>query len=395
MIALVLIDPSEGGHTSRYNVNISLNHHFNNDVNWYNQFYYSRYIFSLYSDFTFYLNDPINGDEIHQAEKRNLFGYMSKIEQNHVFNSWSLHSSYAIGVRYDATDSTMLAHVVKRQFLSYIKLGNINEANGYAYVQQTVNAGKWLIDAGVRFDIFNFKYEDLLSTQQLPSQTKSIISPKLNIQYALNKNVQLYIKAGKGFHSNDARVVVQEQGHEILPAAYGSDVGVIIKPINNLIINVAAWYLYLQQEFVYAGDDGNIEPSGKTVRKGLDFIARYQPVKNIFINANINLTKPRALDAPKGEDYIPLAPTFTTTGGIYYKKQYGFNGGISFRYIKDRPANEDNSIIAKGYFVTDASVNYTRFGIMKLVLLLIICLMQNGMKHSLQQSQDCMMNLRL
>ncbi|MBV9963246.1 MAG: TonB-dependent receptor plug domain-containing protein [Parafilimonas sp.] len=352
------IDPSEGGHTSRYNFNLSLNHHFNNDLNWYNQLYYSRYIFSLYSDFTFYLTDPVNGDEIHQAEKRKLFGYISKIEQAHVFNSWSLHSNYAVGLRYDATDSAMLAHVAKRQFLNYTKLGNINEANAYAYVQQTINAGKWLIDAGVRFDVFNFKYHDLLSTQQQPSQTKSIISPKLNIQYAVNNNLQLYVKFGKGFHSNDARVVVEEHGHEILPAAYGSDVGVIIKPVNNLIINVAAWYLYLQQEFVYAGDDGNIEPGGKTVRKGLDFIVRYQLVKNIFVNANVNLTKPKALDAPKGEDYIPLAPTFTSTGGIYYKTKYGINGGISFRYIKDRPANEDNSIIAKGYFVTDASVNY-------------------------------------
>ncbi len=353
------IDPSEGGHTARYNTNISLNHRFNNDATWSNQVYYSRYIFSLFSNFTFYLNDSVNGDEIHQADKRNLFGYLSKIEKKYYFNNWSLHSYYAAGIRYDATDSSMLSHVVKRQFLNYDKLGNINETNGYAYIQQQINAGNWLIDAGVRFDIFNFKYKDLLSTQQLPSQTKSIISPKLNIQYAVNNNVQLYVKAGKGFHSNDARVVVANNGHEILPAAYGSDIGIIVKPANNLIINIAAWYLYLQQEFVYVGDDGNVEPGGKTQREGLDFIARYQISKNIFANVNVNLTKPRALDEPKGEDYIPLAPTFTSTGGLYYKKKQGFNGGINYRYIKDRPANEDNSIVAKGYFVADASLNYT------------------------------------
>lgn len=353
------IDPSEGGNTSRYNANISLNHRFDNDVNWHNQFFYSHYTFSLFSNFTFYLNDPGNGDEIHQAEKRNIIGYVSKVDKKYFFNNWSLHSFYGAGIRYDATDSSLLSNVVTRKFLDYTRLGNINEANSYAYIQQQINAGKWLIDAGVRFDIFNFRYKDLLSSQQLASQTKSIISPKLNIQYAVNNDVQLYVKAGKGFHSNDTRVVVANNGYAILPAAYGADLGIILKPVNNLIINMAAWYLYLQQEFVYVGDAGIVEPGGKTRRTGLDFIARYQFNKNIFANLNINLTKPRAIGEPKGQDYIPLAPTFTTTGGLYYKKKYGFNGGISYRYIKDRPANEDNSIIAKGYFVADASLNYS------------------------------------
>ena len=353
------IDPSEGGNTARYNANVSLNRRFDSDVNWYNQVYYSRYTFSLFSNFTFYLNDAVNGDEIHQAEKRNVFGYVSKVEKKYFFNNWSLHSFYAAGIRYDATDSSQLSHVVKREFLNYTKLGNINEANGYAYIQQQINAGNWLIDAGVRFDIFNFKYKDLLSAQQMPSQTKSIISPKLDIQYAVNKDLQLYVKGGKGFHSNDTRVVVAQDGHEILPAAYGADLGIIIKPVNNLILNIAAWYLYLEQEFVYVGDDGNGEPSGKTRREGLDFIARYQISKALFANVNVSLTKGRTLGEPKGENYIPLAPTFTSTGGLYYKKKTGFNGGISYRYIKDRPANEDNSIIAKGYFVADASVNYS------------------------------------
>ncbi len=172
--------------------------------------------------------------------------------------------------------------------------------------------------------------------------------------------MQLFVKTGKGFHSNDTRVVVANDGHQILPAAYGSDLGFIVKPTKNIILNAAAYYLYLQQEFVYVGDDGNIEPSGRTRRIGLDIIARYQITTNIFANANLNFTKPRSIDDLKGEDHIPLAPTFTSTGGIFYKKKQGFNGGMTYRYIKDRPANEDNSIIAQGYFLLDGSINYTK-----------------------------------
>ena len=354
------IDPSEGGNTERYNANIILNHSFANGATWENQAFYSRYKFNLYSNFTFYLNDPVNGDEINQAENRNIFGYTSKLNQHYYFKNLSLRSTYGAGLRYDATTDSRLSHVVNRQFLDDIKLGDIKEANLFAYMQQQLSMGKWLIDAGVRLDYFHFNYFDKLTTTQLPAQGKAIVSPKLNIQYTVNPTLQFFVKSGKGFHSNDTRVVTANDGKQILPAAYGGDLGFILKPTKQLLLTVAAWYLHLDQEFVYVGDDGNIEPSGKTKRQGVDVIARYQFTKNLFANVNINFTKPRAIGEVKGNDYIPLAPTATSTGGLFYKAKQGFNGGLSYRYIKSRPANEDNSILAKGYFIMDGSLNYTR-----------------------------------
>src|SRR5215831_6268054 len=145
------------------------------------------------------------------------------------------------------------------------------------------------------------------STQPSP-QGKSIISPKLDFQYTISHSFQLYLKTGKGFHSNDTRVVVKQQGNEILPSAYGTDVGAVMKPIGRFFINVAVWYLYLSQEFVYDGDDGNVRPSGKTRRTGADIILRYQFSPNLFASMNLNLTRPRTIDEPKGNNYIPLAP---------------------------------------------------------------------------------------
>ncbi|HPH25077.1 MAG TPA: TonB-dependent receptor, partial [Chitinophagaceae bacterium] len=230
----------------------------------------------------------------------------------------------------------------------------------FAYINEQVNFGKFLIDGGLRFDYLHFSYLDKLNTVQSPSQGKSIVSPKINIQYTFNKTVQLYVKAGKGFHSNDSRVVTANNGNEILPAAYGGDIGFILKPTKNLFINVAFWQLNLDQEFVYVGDAGIIEPSGKSRRQGIDVLARYQFNNNLFANINYNFTNPKSVGVTKGEDYIPLAPTATSTGGLFYKKKLGINGGLSYRYIKDRAANEDNSIVAKGYFLMDASINYTR-----------------------------------
>jgi outer membrane cobalamin receptor len=354
------IDPTEGGNTERHNANLVITHQFKNGASWENQAFYSRYKFDLYSNFTFFLNDPVNGDEIQQSESRNIFGYATKLNNKYFFGNKTLYSTYGAGIRLDATRDSRLSNVVSRKFLGDIKLDDIKETNVFAFMQQQLNTGKWLFDAGVRVDYFSFGYFDKLNSAQLPSQQKAIVSPKLNIQFTLNKQVQLYVKAGKGFHSNDARVVVANDGKDILPAAYGTDFGVILKPSEKVLINIAAWYLFLDQEFVYVGDAGVVEPSGKSRRQGIDVTGRFQFTKNIFANVNLNYTKPRAVGEPKGANYIPLAPTFTSVGGLYHKAQKGFNGGINYRYIMNRPANEDNSIVAKGYFLLDAAVNYTR-----------------------------------
>ncbi len=354
------IDPTEGGNTERYNVNLQSQTRVSNNVSWENQVYYSRYIFKLYSNFTFFLNDGVNGDGILQEEQRNILGLQSKLKHQHYFKNSLLQSTEAIELRYDATNNSQLANQVKRQFLNNIMLGDIKEANLFAFSQHQLTMGKWLLDAGLRLDYFNFNYLDKLNTVQQPSQQKAIVSPKLNIQYTVNKALQLYVKTGKGFHSNDTRVVVANTGREILPAAWGADIGIIAKPSTNLFFNVAAWYLHLDQEFVYVGDAGVVEPSGKTRRQGIDMVARYQLTKKFFITTNVNFTKPRAIGEPKGANYIPLAPTLTSTGGIFYKAVKGFNGSITYRYIKNRPGNEDNSIVAKGYFLMNASINYTK-----------------------------------
>ena len=75
---------------------------------------------------------------------------------------------------------------------------------------------------------------------------------------------------------------------------------------------------------------------------------------------DVNYSKARNIQAPKGSDFIPLAVPLSSAGGLDFKFANGINGGISYRYMKDRPANEDNSLVAKGYFVTDLTTYYTK-----------------------------------
>ncbi|MBO9564360.1 MAG: TonB-dependent receptor [Niastella sp.] len=356
------IDPNEGGKTSRINANALLTTTLNPRSYFRNQVYYSRYQFELFSNFTFFREDPVNGDQIKQREKRDLFGYNGSYHTTYYAGNTQITSEVGANVRIDRTYDSELSRTKDRTIVTDPKmLGNMAENNLAAYVSQTFRfSSAFSINAGMRYDYFHDRYTDKLNGNAKGKASADILSPKLSFYYHPNQFVQFYLSSGKGFHSNDTRVVVPQNGLTILPPAYGSDLGTVVKPANNLLINAAVWYLWLDQEFVYVGDEGVVEPSGKSRRYGADLSVRYQPLKWLYADVDFNYSHGRAADAPKGENYLPLAPQFTSIGGLTVKTKPGINASLRYRYMGDRPANEDNSIIAKGYFVTDAFVSYAR-----------------------------------
>ncbi|GAA3640398.1 TonB-dependent receptor [Flavivirga jejuensis] len=354
------IDDTEGGYTNRTNVLVNYDKYIDEQSVIKNSLYYSRYNFELYSNFTFFLEDPVNGDQIKQKENRNIFGLNSEYSKLFSINNVDGNWQAGITLRNDQSFNNELSHTVNRsETLEEIQLGNIHETNLGVYFKAIFNLGKWAVNPGLRFDSFNFQYNDaLLPNYKTQTSSKRIISPKLNVLYNYSDNLQIYLKSGKGFHSNDTRVVVTQAGRKTLPAAYGFDSGFIWKPTQQLLINTAYWYLFLEQEFVYVGDAGIVEPSGKTRRQGLDFSLRYQPIDWLYWNLDTNYTYARATEEEVGEDYIPLAPDFILASGLNIKHEFGIYGGANLRFIKDRPANEDNSIIAEGYSVIDFNMGY-------------------------------------
>ena len=356
------IDDREGGKTGRINLAADHTHVLDNHSFIRNKIFYSRYEFDLYSNFTFFLEDPVHGDQIRQKEQRNIFGFesvldrkLSWIENEHDFQA-------GVGVRKDEVLDNELSHTAnRRELINNIKLGDINETNFYAFANAEFSLGKWMLNPAIRFDYFDFLYDDHLQTTYKPqAENKGIASPKFNISYSPSPYLQLYLKNGMGFHSNDTRVVVAQQGKKILPAAYGSDLGLVWKPISKLMVNSALWYLFLEQEFVYVGDAGIVEPSGKTERKGIDLGLKYQLFNWLFLDTELSYAHAQAVEEPKGADFIPLAPDFTAAGGMSFMHRKGISGSIRYRYMDDRPANEDNSVVAEGYFITDVSLNYSR-----------------------------------
>ena len=354
------IDATEGGQTSRTNINASALKIIDDNTFIKSNIFYSNYNFELFSNFTFFLEDPINGDQIKQKEQRNIFGLNSEITKKYSFGSSEALLKSGVGIRADFVDDVELSHTLNRRTtLNTIQFGDVKESNSFAYASLDYTIGKWTIIPGVRVDHFKFNYVDKLQESYAnKAETKTVVSPKLNFLYRQHEDLQFFLKSGIGFHSNDTRVVIQQSAQEILPAAYGVDLGTIWRPFPKLLLNATGWYLYLEQEFVYVGDAGIVEPSGETKRFGVDLGARWQINDWLFLNTDATITNARSIAETDGKDYIPLAPDFTLAGGISILNLGRFNGGFKYRYLDDRPANEDNSIVAKGYFVADLNANY-------------------------------------
>lgn len=363
------LDPSEGGTTDRTNANLILKTVFDNGAVLKNQVYYSYYQLNLFTDFTFYLVDTLHGDGINQTDKgRNIFGYNGSYEMHTNIGDNDLKTVIGLTTKADMGQLS-LRHQEQRVILDTVSIGNLYEQNAAAYIDETYHfTHNIYVDAGVRADYFYFQYKSIAPV--LPSSlveypqfgdgtaTKMKVSPKLSLYDDVSPNVQLYARVGYGFHSNDARVVVSSAANNTLPTALGYEIGSTFKPFSKMLVNAALWGINLQNELTYDQDIAADVINGPTQRLGADLSVRYQLGKIIYFDVDVNYSHGRFIDSAKGHNYIPLAPTLTSVAGITIKTAKGFSASLRYRYMDDRPANSENTVVAYGYYVMDAVVKY-------------------------------------
>jgi len=359
------IDNTEGGNTGRSNLQLGIIHKINSSSSLKSDFFVSSYNFSLYSNFTFFLEDSINGDQIHQYENRKVYGGKTEYKKTITLKNEAIFTfNGGAGFRYDDISNIGLAQTLGRTVLrNQIQLGNLNETNLFGYVSGKLEIKRFVLNLALRSDNINFYYNNLKdSVYQPKSISQTVVLPKFSLLYNATENVQLYLKSGVGFHSNDARILLATESltKKALPLAYGTDLGATCKITKNLLFNSALWYLFSEQEFVYVGDAGVVEPSGRSQRYGIDAGLTFQPYKWLFLYSNLNYSHARSVDEPEGENYIPLAPVYTSDGKVQLNFKNGIFTTFSYRYMGDRAAIEDNSIVAKGYMVNDFSIGYQR-----------------------------------
>lgn len=349
------IDDTEGGITGRRTAQLELSKFFDNEASLITTAYFSNYDFELYSNFTFFARDSINGDQIRQKETRNTLGFNSDYQKKYYLGESSLTLLAGVGSRIDNVNDVELSYTKNRtNTLEQVQLGDVNEANYFSYLGFDYEYKKWFINSGLRYELINHQYTNRLSEPQATnSKTLGVLLPKFSAKYQATKNFNIFTKLGVGFHSNDSRLVIN-QNQSNLAKAYSGDIGVEFKPVKKLLINTAFWMMRSESELVYVGDEGVVEANGASIRRGIDLGIAYQLFDPIFININTNYTHARYED--EIDNYIPLAPSFTTQASIQLKLKNGIRASFNTRVMGDRAAIEDNSIIAKGYVVNDLNI---------------------------------------
>ncbi len=352
------IDDTEGGTTQRQSINLIYKSMFDKNNRLKTQVYFVNYRFRLFSNFTFFLNDPINGDQIEQDDTRTIMGSVSEYSFDKILGNVKTTTTVGSHFRADKI-GIQLWHTKNRIRIDTTVVTLVHQKSMGLFASEKISFNDVAqLQIGVRGDYFIFDLEDQKDKALSGFTQQLILSPKLNFVLSPFSNCKLFFNAGYGFHSNDARVVVSEEDESTIPNALGGEIGLRIHPFEKLLITTSLWGLDLENEFVYVGDEGTTEPSGETRRLGLDFEVRCQLFKGLWADLDISLSEGKFKDLPENENHIPLAPNLTATSGFTYRSN-DIEGNLRIRHIGTRPANEDNSVQAYGSTNFDFTVKYS------------------------------------
>ena len=364
------IDPTEGGNTARHQVFLGYKLRPSENSELSAQAYAGTYRFNLFSNFTLYLDDADNGDEIEQVDRRTFYGGSVSYRVVHEFQGVRFDTTMGSSVRSDDIHEE-LWHAAQRAQLAQIRGNDVHETLLGAYVNEEITPVRWLrVNVGGRADLLSFAVDNTLTASD-PSAPKSGIdaahqfSPKATaiISPLAQKNAQLdvFLNWGHGFHSNDVRGVFSSPSVTPLTRAVGEELGARTRLWDRFDFAASGWLLNLANETTWNGDDGTTDVGGATRRYGVEFESRYEFTPWLAADGAITFTHSQFSTDNENGGGLALAPKQTWSGGLSARHELGpgvARAGLRFYGIGDRPASDDGVLVAPGFTQVDAHLGY-------------------------------------
>ena len=345
------LDKTLGGDSGRYSLSFAWEHeHESHRSEW--SAYLIDYDMNLWSNFTYLLDDPENGDQFQQVDDRTIWGggyrrfWVTGAEEH-------FHHSAGVEFRYDDIGEVGLYRTRERQRLSTVRRDTVDQASlGVFYELAWHMNERWRSVLGIRGDYFDF---DVTSDNPLNSgdDSDSIVSPKASLIYMLTDTSELYLSGGYGFHSNDARgttiTIDPGTGEPVDPVdplvqSKGVELGLKTLWFDSWNSSIALWYLELDSELLYVGDAGGTEASGASERWGVEF-NNFWAINDIWtLEADFAWTDSKFSDEPSAANDIPGALPFVATGALSAEYPSGWFGSFRIRYFDGAPLIEDGSV---------------------------------------------------
>lgn len=326
----------------------------------------SRSLFDLFSNFTFFLNDPINGDEVQQHDSRLQEGlntqYLKPIKFGNIIGVFTAGGSF-----HSNQINVGLDRSIGRNPFEIVTKANAKVNNYGTYVQQNLDLfdGHLNLNFGVRYDYFSFDVKDKVFSELSGKQSEGKFQPKFNIAYSPSDKLPLafYFNYGRGITSQDARGVVQQPDNPKISTTDFYQIGTSFNS-RRASFTLSGFFIDRSNEQVYIPDDGTIELADPSRSYGIEAKTSLRLNKYLSFNGGITNVGNAFFRNTNPRVYLDSAPKLVGNAGFTLDNIQGFSGSMRYRHGSNyRLDGEDVNIRASGFDLIDLSINkrVTRF----------------------------------
>ena len=322
---------------------------------------------NLFSNFTYFLDDPDNGDQVEQAERRVAAG--GRVTYRRLGHLLERHTESAIGVqlRRHWLDPVGLYHTAGRQRLSTTREDEVGQMMAAIYAQSEIEWTRaFRTTVGLRADRYHFS---VTSNNPLNSGNGAdgLVSPKVGAIFGPWAGTEVYANAGTGFHSNDARgaaisvdPVSGAPADRVTPLvrAQGAEIGLRTVRIRGLQTTVALWYLGIDSELLFVGDAGTTEPGRASRRVGIEWTNYARLAPWLTVDADLAFTNARFTDDGPAGQQIPGALDRVISAGVTIEPRQSVFGSLRLRHFGPRPLIEDGSVTSRNTAIFNGEIGY-------------------------------------
>jgi hypothetical protein len=379
------LDPSDGGHSQRYSLQPEWHRQSANSASKVSAYVF-YYDLDLFSDFTYYLIDPVHGDQFEQQDRRWVAGFDAhhttygewagrKVENTIGFqfrNDWINNGLYATKDRvrmaktdYNTDDGVPVTLPATRE------RDRFTDTIGSFYAQNKIQwTGKFRSEAALRGDeekfiVHSLAYSAEVNAANSGSAAKFLPSPKVNLIFGPWANTEFYLQGGFSFHSNDGRGTTQtiepisaDDPYPNTPApktpplvqTKGGEIGIRTVSVSHLQSTLSLWYLHSNSELMQDGDTGGTSASEQpSNRYGIEWANYYTPREHLaidfdFANSRAQFTETDEDDAAPnsaGGKHVPEAVGIVISSGVSLSDWKGLSSSLRLRYFGPRDLTSD------------------------------------------------------
>jgi TonB dependent receptor/TonB-dependent Receptor Plug Domain/Carboxypeptidase regulatory-like domain len=360
------IDPTDGGDTYRYSGSVEWQRTRGQTATKVTAFG-TAYDLNLFSNFTFFLDDPVHGDQFQQADHRFIAGARINHRRLEKWGGRSVQNTFGIEIRNDDITNVGLYHTEARRRLEAVRQDSVIQTSSAGYVQNEIAWRSWLRTvAGVRVDGYRFSV-----TASDPANggvaRAGMVSPKGGLVIGPFGGTELYANAGFGFHSNDARgatitrdPLTGQPADRVTPLvrANGTELGVRTVAIPHLQSTLSVWSLNLASELVFVGDAGTTKAGRPSQRYGIEFANYYSPRRWLTLDGDVAVSRARFSDIAATGDRIPGSVGTVVSAGVTVDAVRNVFASARWRYFGPRPLLEDDSVSSKATSLVNLEAGY-------------------------------------